>query len=224
MVFSAQAWLGGRIPIRAVASARPHESTSQSIPQLGSWSYRFLPATRLAADSTTVEESVVHGNVIGQQTIYQTIAASSTPQPDRNRVRMLHKVRDFWVKGVLENSLYGAALIALGFQYQPDAVSRPWDVIIQPTDRPQQLLPPGTTIRQVFDEFGGELLILGRPGSGKTTMLLELARDLIARAEHDPRLPIPVSSGFCSASSAAGISSSTGCSWSMLQTRPQSRN
>jgi hypothetical protein len=36
------------------------------------------------------------------------------------------------------------------------------------------------------------LLILGTPGSGKTTTLLELARDLIARAEHNPTEPIPV--------------------------------
>jgi hypothetical protein len=33
---------------------------------------------------------------------------------------------------------------------------------------------------------------LGEPGSGKTTTLLELARDLIARAEKDSTLPIPV--------------------------------
>jgi NACHT domain len=33
---------------------------------------------------------------------------------------------------------------------------------------------------------------LGEPGSGKTTMLLELARDCIARAEQDDTQPIPV--------------------------------
>ena len=38
----------------------------------------------------------------------------------------------------------------------------------------------------------GALLILGEPGSGKTTTLLELARDLIARAEKDSTLPVPV--------------------------------
>jgi adenylate kinase family enzyme len=40
--------------------------------------------------------------------------------------------------------------------------------------------------------MGQTLLILGEPGSGKTTMLLELARDAIARAEGDAKHQIPV--------------------------------
>jgi len=54
------------------------------------------------------------------------------------------------------------------------------------------LLPPDTKIVDVFDEMGQNLLVLGEPGSGKTTMLLELARDTIARAEKDSDEPIPV--------------------------------
>lgn len=52
--------------------------------------------------------------------------------------------------------------------------------------------PAGTPIVQVFDQLNGALLILGTPGAGKTTMLLELARDLIARAEQDASQCIPV--------------------------------
>ncbi len=44
----------------------------------------------------------------------------------------------------------------------------------------------------MFDGLGGGLLILGAPGSGKTTALLELARDLLEKAEADERQPIPV--------------------------------
>jgi predicted NACHT family NTPase len=44
----------------------------------------------------------------------------------------------------------------------------------------------------VFDDMGGELLILGAPGSGKTTTLLELAGELLARAEAEDGQPIPV--------------------------------
>jgi hypothetical protein len=136
----------------------------------------------------TVQTSVMVG--VNQGTI--NIAPTMTAQERRNRSRMLQKVRDFWVKGVLENSLYGAALIELGMEYRPDAVIHSWDVIIQQPDRPNETLPSGKKLSEVFDEFGGELLILGSPGSGKTTILLELARDLISRAEQDEGLPIPV--------------------------------
>ena len=40
--------------------------------------------------------------------------------------------------------------------------------------------------------MGRSLLILGAPGSGKTTMLLELARQLIERARQEVTEPIPV--------------------------------
>jgi predicted NACHT family NTPase len=48
------------------------------------------------------------------------------------------------------------------------------------------------TVHDVFEEAGGGLLILGAPGSGKTTALLELARDLLDRAELDSTEPIPI--------------------------------
>jgi energy-coupling factor transporter ATP-binding protein EcfA2 len=44
----------------------------------------------------------------------------------------------------------------------------------------------------VFGRFGGELLILGAAGSGKTTTLLQLARDLLDRAEEVETVRIPV--------------------------------
>lgn len=110
----------------------------------------------------------------------------------RNRRVMLEKVRNFWVKGVLEQSLHGAALIELGMEYKPEAVQYPWSTVLQRPDQPAQSLPSGTKTVEVFDQVNGELLILGAPGSGKTTMLLDLARDLIARADQDETLPIPV--------------------------------
>ncbi len=110
----------------------------------------------------------------------------------RNRRAMLQLVKNTWIKGVLEDSLHGAAMIELGMEERADAVERPWDMVVQMPDREDQNLPPGTKIIDVFDEANGSLLILGEPGSGKTTMLLDLARDTIARAEEDPTQPIPV--------------------------------
>lgn len=49
-------------------------------------------------------------------------------------------------------------------------------------------------IIEVFEqpEISGKLLILGEPGSGKTTELLQLAQDLVTRVEQDDRQPVPV--------------------------------
>ena len=110
----------------------------------------------------------------------------------RNRERLLRKVHAYWIAGVLEHSLHGAALITLGLQEQPDAVATPWQLVLHHLTGDPQPLPAGTCITEVYDAADEELLILGAPGSGKTTLLLELARDLLERAEQDEQQPLPV--------------------------------
>ncbi|HAJ63157.1 MAG TPA: hypothetical protein DCP31_31260 [Cyanobacteria bacterium UBA8543] len=55
-------------------------------------------------------------------------------------------------------------------------------------------LDPSVQLIEVFDRenIAGRLLILGKPGSGKTRTLLELASDLIQRAQQQSINPIPV--------------------------------
>src|SRR5262249_57030025 len=109
-----------------------------------------------------------------------------------NRQLLLQRVRLFWITGVLERSLHGAALLALGLQEQPAAVANPWRLVIQESEGPGAPLPVGTRITEVYDKAHGELLILGEPGSGKTTLLLELARDLLDRAKQEQDALMPV--------------------------------
>jgi hypothetical protein len=129
-------------------------------------------------------------NVTGDKIIY-TVPPPQTERERRNRTVMLQKVHDFWVVGVLENSLWKVAFIENGrMHYQQDTLANPRN--LHHFDTPDEPLPPDTSISSVFATVGGELLILGAPGAGKTTMLLELARDLLERARNDDTHPIPV--------------------------------
>jgi DNA polymerase III delta prime subunit len=110
----------------------------------------------------------------------------------QNRAQLLKRVRDTWIKGLLEHSLYQVAWIDLHLQEQPDALENPWRFQVQELDHLPRALPMGTSIIKLYDEADGELLLLGDPGSGKTTLLLQLARTLLDRAEADELLPIPV--------------------------------
>jgi DNA polymerase III delta prime subunit len=75
-----------------------------------------------------------------------------------------------------------------------DAVQPPWEAMWYQPEKLPQPLPAGTRVLEVFDkpEIKRQLLILGEPGSGKTTTMLELARDLLERAKGDNSQPIPV--------------------------------
>lgn len=102
-----------------------------------------------------------------------------------NRERMLQKVSEFWVKGVLDHALQESGAFDLGLSAAPGAV-------LKHLDYGDYALPSSANIGRVFDDLNRELLILGAPGAGKTILLLELARDLIARAEEETQEPIPV--------------------------------
>lgn len=110
----------------------------------------------------------------------------------RNRQNMLKLVWNTWIEGVLKKSLFNEVLIELGMKTKPESVERPWDMVVQMPDKETRLVLYGTKMLEMFDQANCSLLILGEPGSGKTTMLLELCRQAIERAEEDPLQPIPV--------------------------------
>lgn len=113
---------------------------------------------------------------------------------DDNEVTLLNKVKEFWIEGLLEKSLHGRLRIELDLEERLDAIAHPWGMVWETPEQLTRKLDPGTRIIDVFERMGmgGALLILGEPGSGKTTSLLEFAEDRIAHAEQDIDMPIPV--------------------------------
>ena len=72
-----------------------------------------------------------------------------------------------------------------------EAVEPPWNRVVEFSSQRSQLLLKDQNVTTIFDATG-LLLILGEPGSGKTTTLLELASDLIGRAKANAKERVPV--------------------------------
>jgi predicted NACHT family NTPase len=94
----------------------------------------------------------------------------------------------------LESSLHNRVYIIPSQDKNPNQVEHPWSIDVKAGSKPKVRLPQNTHIITVFDQEGvdGRLLILGQPGAGKTTMLLELAKKLVEQAENDLNEPIPI--------------------------------
>jgi flagellar biosynthesis GTPase FlhF len=114
-------------------------------------------------------------------------------QEYRNRQNILTQMQTE-VESRLTQSIHRAAFVNLGKEQQPQQVQRPWDMSVKVGEQRSVQLPSETSILEVFENpaINGKFLILGKPGGGKTTTLLELAQALVERAETDSDAPIPV--------------------------------
>ena len=110
----------------------------------------------------------------------------------RNRSAVLEDVRTEAAARLAQTVQAGGQLTILK-ERQPHQVTGSWHAAkMAPVARSSP--PTAIDIIEAFDgeAVGGKMLILGDPGSGKTTALLQLARDLADRAETDAGEPIPV--------------------------------
>jgi serine/threonine protein kinase len=160
--------------------------------------YSIVPKyPALGAESAPLQVIPTHVPAPYSPTPYSPTPYSATPyssDQSADRLILINKVRNSWIKGVLETSLHHRAWIELNLEERFDAVSHPWGLAWESAAQPRRGLPTETKVVDLFLGMGQgrSLLILGDPGSGKTTLLLELCRDLLMRAEGDDRLPIPV--------------------------------
>lgn len=102
---------------------------------------------------------------------------------------LIDEVKRFLEKRILNDQ----KLIVLDLEERLDAVTYAWNTELQTLDTTPKQLLQGTKIIDFFDNLGAgrTFLILGESGSGKTTALLELTRELLTRTK-DVNNPIPV--------------------------------
>lgn len=112
------------------------------------------------------------------------------PRSYQNRARMLRRLYRTYSE-LLKHSLQDVVKLELELAHLPDAVQNAKNLLLHMNDQTPQLLPTETSLLQVYDESEYELLILGAPGSGKSMLLLELAKHLVERAQEEETHPLP---------------------------------
>jgi transcriptional regulator with XRE-family HTH domain/energy-coupling factor transporter ATP-binding protein EcfA2 len=140
----------------------------------------------------------LHIDDIGQKTGQSLAASVPSSQQVRtaalllqNRTRMLGRLR-YSYSELLEYSLQKIVRIELGLMGMPNAVQNATNRLVRLFQQEAQILPSGTSILEVYEASGCELLILGEPGAGKSTLLLHLAQMLVHLAEQEETHPLPV--------------------------------
>jgi hypothetical protein len=116
------------------------------------------------------------------------IPSALAQPPDQEQAEQLEilrrRVKEYWVDGVLKHSLYNELLISLGKRQADEFVDAPWKYRVEVSDAVSSGPLADRDVNAIYDA-AGLLLILGEPGSGKTTTLLDLARTLLDRARGD---------------------------------------
>ena len=103
----------------------------------------FASADELAASATADLHNWVAARWISLEPTAAAPARSARPPADADRtnvLRLLDRIDQDWIKGVLEASLHHRAWLELGLDWREDAVEHPWDRIVVAANRPIQTL------------------------------------------------------------------------------------
>jgi serine/threonine protein kinase len=109
-----------------------------------------------------------------------------------NRKRMLALVKHQWLEDMPVQSLPHLPWMTLDVEEWPEAITDRWNRVRPSPVHRRQSFVPSTAIIEQCETTGGNLLILGEPGFGKTQLLLHIAQRMMTRAESDTTFPMPV--------------------------------
>lgn len=147
-----------------------------------------------SADADQLYAAAMEGRLADLGIVDARLYPSIAKPPDRKaRSRLLvllDLVYEQWIEGVLRRSLYSEVLISLGKQIADEAVEPRRTLRVELPEHRKNLQLRNLKTETIFDATG-LLLILGEPGSGKTTTLLDLASHLLDRARAEPKERIP---------------------------------
>ena len=117
-------------------------------------------------------------------------AATASGDPARSREVLLRKQRKAWIDGVLLDSLYHEARVELKLKTTVDE-GHPYGARIAAPGGNTRVLAEWDAAA-VFAELEERVVVLGAPGAGKSTTLLDLLHTLLDAADADPGARIPL--------------------------------
>ncbi len=120
-------------------------------------------------------------------------SSTSVATEPRLRVRqdMIKLMESIWIKGLLQPSLYGQLAMPMAVRSRPDLLDGPDPVApLLEAGSPDHSAPLRPI--DIFHASEHLLLVVGEPGSGKTTFILDVMRETLDEANGNPEYPIPV--------------------------------